>query len=132
VRVDEPYVELNLFGSFIFEHADHSAPGDPDPYYAPDRAMSAAGGLSASAWIPVGEASSLNLGGRASAGMSWEQGTADEATFEVEANLGLSKGEAFYSLRSAYSGPFDLDSGDYWSFYLGLALSTQLPQLLAP
>jgi hypothetical protein len=98
--------------------------------------MAAGGGLSASAWIPAGEASSFNVGVRAAANQTWENfgeaSQTSEATFEVEANLGLSKGDAYYYLRSVYNGPFAYDSGDYYSFYLGLGFSSQLPRLLAP
>jgi tetratricopeptide (TPR) repeat protein len=129
LRREEPYVELNLLGSFVFEGADQ--PGKPE-YYSPDRDIFAGGGLSGSAWIPVGEASSFNAGLRAMAGMSWEEGSTDEATFEIEGNLGLSRGDAYYYLRTAYDGPFEYDSGDYRSLYVGLGFSSQLPRLLAP
>lgn len=129
LRIDEPYVELNLLGSFIFETTDQ--PGQAD-YYSPDRVMEVNGGLSSSAWIPVGEASSFNVSLRAVAGMSWEAGSKDEAKYEVEGNLGLSKGDAYYYLRTAYSGPFVYNSGDYRSLYIGLGFSSQLPRLLAP
>ncbi|MEE9306737.1 MAG: hypothetical protein V3V57_04305, partial [Spirochaetia bacterium] len=89
---------------------------------------------SSSVWIPIGEATSLNVSLRAVAGMSWESGKTDEAKFEVEGNLGLSRGDAYYYLRTAYSGPFDYDEAedDYRSLYIGLGLSSQLPRLLAP
>jgi len=129
LRVEEPYVELNLLGTYIFETTDD--PGQTD-YYSPDRVMAANGGISGSAWIPVGEASSFNVGLRAIAGMSWEEGSKDEAGFELEGNLGLSKGDAYYYLRTAYSGPFEYNDGDYRSLYVGLGFSSQLPSLLAP
>lgn len=129
LRVEEPYVELNLLGSFTLETTDQ--PGQPD-YYSPDRVMAAVGGLSSSAWIPAGEASSLNVGLRAVAGMAWEAGSKDEAKFEIEGNLGLSRGDAYYYLRAACSSPFEYSSGDYRSLYIGLGFSSQLPRLLAP
>jgi hypothetical protein len=98
--------------------------------------MVAGGGLSGSAWIPVGPDGSFNVGLRAVANQTWENlgdaSETSEATFEVEGNLGLSKGEAYYYLRSAYNGPFAYDSGDYYSFYIGLGFSSQMPRLLAP
>jgi hypothetical protein len=129
LRLDEPYVELNLLGSFTFETTKQ--PGQAD-YYSPDRVMAAKGGFSSSAWIPVGGASSFNAGLRAVAGMSWEAGSEDEAKFEVEGNLGLSRGDAYYYLRTAYSSPFDYNAGDYRSLYIGLGFSSRLPRLLAP
>ncbi|UCF96783.1 MAG: tetratricopeptide repeat protein [Spirochaetaceae bacterium] len=129
LRIDEPYVELNLLGSFVFESTDN--PGQAE-YYSPDRDMAASGGFSASTWIPVGEASSFNVGARAMAGMSWEAGSVEEAKLEVEGNIGLSRGDAYYYLRTAYSGPFQYDSGDYRSLYIGLGFSSHLPRLLAP
>jgi len=129
LRVEEPFVEVNLLGSFLFETTDQ--PGQAD-YYSPDRVMAASGGLSSSAWIPVGEASTFNIALRAMAGMSWEGGSEEEAEFELEGNLGLSRGDAYYYLRTAYSGPFAYDSGDYRSLYIGLGFSSQLPRLLAP
>ncbi len=129
LRLDEPYVELNLLGSFVFETTDQPEQAD---YYSPDRVMGANGGLSSSAWIPVGEASSLNVSLRAVAGMSWEAGSEDEAKFEVEGNVGLSRGDAYYYLRTAFSGPFEYNSGDYRSLYIGLGFSSQVPRLLAP
>ena len=129
LRFEEPYVELNLLGSFVFETTDQ--PGQAD-YYSPDRVMEANGGLSSSAWIPVGEASSFNVSLRAVAGMSWEAGSEDEAEFEVEGNVGLSRGDAYYYLRTTFSGPFEYDSGDYRSMYIGLGFSSQAPRLLAP
>jgi tetratricopeptide (TPR) repeat protein len=131
LRIDEPYVELNLVGNFTYQNSESAA-----VYYTPQGEMAANGGLSGSAWIPVGKASTFNASLRAVAGMSWEDfGSAletSEAEFEVEANLGLSKGDAYYYLRTVYSGPFQYDSGDYRSLYIGLGFSSQLPRLLAP
>jgi tetratricopeptide (TPR) repeat protein len=131
LRIDEPYVELNLLGNFTYQDGGSAA-----EYYAPEGEMVAGGGLSGSAWIPVGEASSFNIGVRAVANQTWENfgeaSQTSEATFEVEGNLGLSKGDAYTYLRTAYSGPFAYDSGDYYSFYIGLGFSSQLPRLLAP
>jgi len=131
LRIDDPYVEMNLFGNFTYQDGGSAA-----EYYTPEGEMAAGGGLSASAWIPVGEASSFNVGVRAAANQTWENfgeaSQTSEATFEAEANLGLSKGDAYYYLRSAYNGPFAYDSGDYYSFYIGLGFSSRLPRLLAP
>jgi tetratricopeptide (TPR) repeat protein len=131
LRIDEPYVELNLVGNFTYQDG-----GSATQYYAPEGEMAAGGGLSGSAWIPVGEASSLNVGVRAVANQTWEYfgeaSQTSEATFEVQGNLGLSKADAYYYLRTAYNGPFAYDSGDYYSFYIGLGFSSQLPRLLAP
>jgi tetratricopeptide (TPR) repeat protein len=136
VRVEEPYVELNLLGNFVYEASDTNAPTHiPDApngyYYTPIGVMVATGGLSGSAWIPVGETSSFNIGLRGIVGKGWENfnsaAETSDLTFEVEATLGLSKGDAYYYLRSAYH-----DSGDYFSLYIGLGFSSQLPSLLAP
>jgi tetratricopeptide (TPR) repeat protein len=131
LRIDEPYVEVNLLGNFTYEDG-----GSATQYYAPEGEMVAGGGLSGSAWIPVGPDGSFNVGLRAVANQTWENlgdaSETSEATFEVEGNLGLSKGEAYYYLRSAYNGPFAYDSGDYYSFYIGLGFSSQMPRLLAP
>jgi hypothetical protein len=142
VRVEEPYVEVNLLGSYVYQDSTD----DSNDYYAPQDEMLLTVGLAASAWIPVSDASSLNLDLRTAVGKTWEDGEWREKPFktgvgdprmEVEGNLGLSKGDSYYYLRSAYNlsldEPFSFTSGgEYWSFYLGLGFSSQLPQLLAP
>ncbi|MBN2552969.1 MAG: hypothetical protein JXB06_09375, partial [Spirochaetales bacterium] len=129
LRVEEPSVELNLVGSFSYQESEKDA-----VYYTPQGEMVAGGGLSGSAWIPVGEASSLNVGLRAVAAMTWEEMSVDEPTFDVEANLGLSRGEGYYYLRAAIHSPFDYSKAedDYRSLYVGLGFSSRLPRLLAP
>ena len=133
VHVGEPSVEVYLLGKFVYQDSTNADPDDV--YYAPQEEMLATGGVMASTWIPVGDASNLNLGLRAVAGMAWEEG-AGEPRLEIEGNLGISKGDSHYYLRSAYNAwledPLNLDSGEYWSFYLGLGFSSQLPRLLAP
>jgi hypothetical protein len=135
LRVEEPYVELNLVGSFVYQDSAQSATNDD--YYAPDDEILAVGGLETSVWIPVSDASTVNVGLRAVAGAAREEGASDlDPKMEIEGNLGFSKGDSYYYVRSAYNAvltaPFDLDSGEYWSFYLGLGFSSQLPSLLAP
>ena len=141
VRVEEPYVEVDLLGNFVYQDSTDLATNDD--YYAPQDEMLATGGVSASAWIPVGDARSLNLGLRTVVGWGREEGdTSWKPRLEVEGNLGLSKGDSYYYLRSALNAsldelfsdePFSFTSGgEYWSFYLGLGFSSQLPRLLAP
>jgi len=135
VRVEEPYVEVNLLGSFVYQDST-KASADTGDYYAPQEELLVTGGVAASTWIAVGDASSLSFGLRAAGGMAWEEGDGDPR-LEIEGNLGLSKGDSTYYLRSAYNAsldePFSFTSdGEYWSFYLGLGFSSQLPQLLAP
>ena len=136
VRVEEPYVEVNLLGGFIKQDAERIASGDD--YYAPQEEKLFTVGVSASGWIPVGDASSLNLGLRTVSGWGREEGdTSWKPRLEVEGNLGLSKGNSYYYLRSALNASLDerltfTSGGEYWSFYLGLGFSSQLPRLLAP
>jgi tetratricopeptide (TPR) repeat protein len=135
VRVEKPYVEVNLLGNFLYQDSI-KASADTGDYYAPQEELLVTGGVAASTWIAVGEASSLSLGLRAVAGRAWEEGEEDPR-LEIEGNLGLSKGDSSYYLRSAYNAslaePFSFTSGgEYWSFYLGLGFSSRLPQLLAP
>jgi len=133
VRVEEPNVEVNLLGNIVYQDSTYAATNDD--YYTPEEELLATGGVMASTWIPVGDASNLNLGLRAVAGMEWKEG-AGEPKLEIEGNLGISKGDSYYYLRSVYNAwledPLNLDSGEYWSFYLGLGFSSQLPRLLAP
>jgi hypothetical protein len=126
---------LNLVGNFVYQ--DSGQPATNDDYYAPNDEILAVGGLATSVWIPMSDASTLNLGLRAVAGAAREEGAPDlDPKMEIEGTVGLSKGDSYYYLRSAYNAvltaPFDLDSGEYWSFYLGLGFSSQLPSLLAP
>jgi tetratricopeptide (TPR) repeat protein len=135
VRVEDPYVEVNLLGNLVYQDSTKNE-ADIGDYYAPQEEMLVTGGLAASTWIPVSDGSSLNLGLRAVAGRAWEEGDADPR-LEIEGNLGLSKGESYYYLRSAYNASLDelfsfTSGGEYWSFYLGLGFSSQLPQLIAP
>jgi tetratricopeptide (TPR) repeat protein len=138
LRLEDPYVELNLLGGFVLEHALNQ-----DEYYTPDGVTVIKGGLATSAWIPVGTESSLNLGLRAVGGGYWEQWFDTEAEprrtqIELEANIGLSKGNAFYYVKAAGTGTFKgdvfnkLEDWDYYSLYIGLGFSSQLPRLLAP
>jgi hypothetical protein len=134
VRVEEPYTAVNLVGNFIYQDSTNADPDDV--YYSPNEEMLATGGVMASTWIGVSEASSLNLGLRAVAGMSWEEG-AGVPKLEIEGNLGMSKGDSYYYLRSVYNASLEelfsfTSGGEYWSFYLGLGFSSQLPRLLAP
>jgi len=134
VRVEEPYVEVNLLGNIVYQDSTNAATNDD--YYAPEEELLATGGMMASTWIPVGDASNLNLGLRAVAGMAWEEG-AGEPKLEIEGNLGISKGDSYYYLRSVYNASLEelfsfTSGGEYWSFYLGLGFSSQLPRLLAP
>ena len=125
-------------GGFVLEHALNQ-----DEYYTPDGVTVIKGGLATSAWIPVGTESSLNLGLRAVGGGYWEQWFDTEAEprrtqIELEANIGLSKGNAFYYVKAAGTGTFKgdvfnkLEDWDYYSLYIGLGFSSQLPRLLAP
>ena len=105
-------------GNFVYQNSKASG-GD---YYAPQDEKLATTGVSASAWIPVGEARSLNLGLRTVVGWAKEEGDTDWLPrLEVEGNVGLGKGDSYYYLRSAYNTsleePFDFTSGgQYWSF----------------
>ena len=134
VRVEKPYVEVNLLGNFVYQDSQKLA--TDDAYYAPQEEMLATGGVLASTWIPVSDASSLSLGLRAVAGKAWKKGV-DDPRLEIEGNVGLSKGDSYYYLRSAYNASLDelfsfTSGGEYWSFYLGLGFSSRFPRLLAP
>jgi len=125
---------VNLLGNIVYQDSTNAATNDD--YYAPEEELLATGGMMASTWIPVGDASNLNLGLRAVAGMAWEEG-AGEPKLEIEGNLGISKGDSYYYLRSVYNASLEelfsfTSGGEYWSFYLGLGFSSQLPRLLAP
>jgi hypothetical protein len=140
VRVDEPYVEVNVLGNFLLEHALDSESPFTDNYYAPDGVTVLSGGVMTSAWIPVGEENSLNLRMRITGGGKWERWFGDSplAQLELEANVGFAKGDAYYYLTTAATGTFSgadfdtLSAWDYYSLYIGLGFSTQMPRLLAP
>jgi tetratricopeptide (TPR) repeat protein len=140
LRKEEPYVELNLLGNFIYE--DSGRP-ESDDYYTPIGVMVAGGGLSTSAWIPLGESTTLNLGLRGLVGWYGEKiRTSVEIRriqLEVEGTLGFSKGEAYYYLRPVFTTTYKYEEAggetsdwDYWSLAVLLGFTTNLPQLLAP
>ena len=95
-----------------------------------------------SSWIGIGEESSLNLGFRATGGFFLEKITSDDirrVQLEVEADFGLSRGEAYYYLRAMFSSTYKYSEGgalasawDYWSIYITLGYETKLPRLLTP
>jgi len=142
LRLKEPTIDLSLVGNLVLEDA---AREEPTLYYAPQGTLLATGGLSFSAWLGVGEFSSVNLALRAAAGTYQERlflATGDpvrRTQIELDGGLGFTRGDAYYYLRGAFSanGRIWLSAGeeptvDYRSLSLTLGFSTSLPRLLAP
>ncbi len=137
LTVQEPSVTVHLLGNFLFQDSRRE---ETVLYYTPIGVLVATGGLMADAWLGVGEDSSLNLHLRGVAGAYEERivtpGQISRLQVEGEASVGLARGQAFTALKGSFSATYayagKAPGWDYWSLYVGLEMSADLPRLIAP
>ena len=137
LKLKEADFTLSLLGNFQFQNCSQ----EEQIYYTPMGVLVLGGGLAASSWINMGEESGLGFYLRGSAASFLEKiftSMIERVQVEVEGNINFSKGETVYTLGALftttykYSPPAPANPWDYWSFYISLGYSANLPKLLAP
>jgi hypothetical protein len=136
-----PYSTLALTPAITWQDST-LAPAQEEPwlYYSPRGILIAGGSVTGSTWIGVGGGSVLGLSLRGFAG-SYEQYLLDpgltisRAKFEAELNANLTRGATTWGMTAMVTATYNpslASPWDYWSAFVRVSCTVNLPEVLAP